>query len=106
MEEWDAWTAGNLAGREAQVRGSMDDRAATLRAHVRMPKLKAGWWSPEEEQSLLDGHAKHTAAGSLSLWADILGDTSLFFAIGTFGAMLHSELDSCQHHFFYPITHN
>jgi hypothetical protein len=47
-----------------------------------MPKLKAGWWSPEEEQSLLDGHAKHTAAGSLSLWADILGDTSLFFAIG------------------------
>lgn len=49
---------------------------------VRMPKLKAGWWSPEEEQSLLDGHAKHTAAGSLSLWADILGDTSLFFAIG------------------------
>ena len=51
-------------------------------AHVRMPKLKAGWWSPEEEQSLLDGHAKHTAAGSLSLWADILGDTSLFFAIG------------------------
>ena len=44
--------------------------------HARgMPKLKAGWWSPEEEQSLLDGHAKHTAAGSLSLWADILGDT-------------------------------
>ena len=26
--------------------------------------------------------------------------------LGTFGAMLHSELDSCQHHFFYPITHN
>jgi hypothetical protein len=47
-----------------------------------MPKLKAGWWSPEEEQSLLEGHAKHTATGSLSLWADILGDSSLFFAIG------------------------
>jgi hypothetical protein len=31
MEEWDAWTAGNFAGREAQVRVSMDDRAATLR---------------------------------------------------------------------------
>ena len=54
-------------------------RRAARRA---MPKLKAGWWSPEEEQSLLEGHAKHTATGSLSLWADILGDSSLFFAIG------------------------
>merc|ERR1719282_123389 len=26
--------------------------------------------------------------------------------LGTLGAMIHSELDSCQHHFFYPITHN
>ena len=26
--------------------------------------------------------------------------------LGTFGAMLHSGLDSCDHHFFYPITHN
>ena len=47
-----------------------------------MPKLKAGWWSPEEEQCLLEGHARHTATGSLSLWADILGDPSLSFAIG------------------------
>jgi hypothetical protein len=26
--------------------------------------------------------------------------------LGTFGAMCHSGLDSCDHHFFYPITHN
>jgi len=26
--------------------------------------------------------------------------------LGTFGAMCHSMLDSCDHHFFYPITHN
>lgn len=47
-----------------------------------MPKLKAGWWSPAEEQCLLKGHAKHGATGSLSLWADILADSSLSFAIG------------------------
>ena len=26
--------------------------------------------------------------------------------LGTFGAMCHSCVDSCDHHFFYPITHN
>jgi len=26
--------------------------------------------------------------------------------LGVFGAMCHSQLDSCDHHFFYPITHN
>ena len=26
--------------------------------------------------------------------------------LGTFGAMCHSMVDSCDHHFFYPITHN
>ena len=26
--------------------------------------------------------------------------------LGTFGAMCHSVVDSCDHHFFYPITHN
>ena len=26
--------------------------------------------------------------------------------MGTFGAMCHSMVDSCDHHFFYPITHN
>ena len=26
--------------------------------------------------------------------------------LGVTGAMLHSQLDSCDHHFFYPITHN
>merc|ERR1711935_421640 len=26
--------------------------------------------------------------------------------LGVFGAMCHSMLDSTQHHFFYPITHN
>merc|ERR1719190_357376 len=26
--------------------------------------------------------------------------------LGVFGAMCHSCLDSCDHHFFYPITHN
>ena len=26
--------------------------------------------------------------------------------LGVTGAMMHSELDSCDHHFFYPITHN
>ena len=26
--------------------------------------------------------------------------------MGVFGAMCHSQLDSCDHHFFYPITHN
>jgi len=26
--------------------------------------------------------------------------------LGVFGAMCHSMLDSCDHHFFYPITHN
>mmetsp|Transcript_23293 Transcript_23293/g.35299 ORF Transcript_23293/g.35299 Transcript_23293/m.35299 type:complete len:219 (+) Transcript_23293:89-745(+) len=26
--------------------------------------------------------------------------------MGVFGAMCHSNLDSCDHHFFYPITHN
>lgn len=46
-----------------------------------MPKLKAGWWSPAEEQCLLEGHATHSATGSLSLWADILADSSLTFAI-------------------------
>jgi len=25
---------------------------------------------------------------------------------GVTGAMMHSCLDSCDHHFFYPITHN
>ena len=57
-------------------------RPSARAARLRMPKLKAGWWSPEEEQCLLEGHARHTATGSLSLWADILGDPSLSFAIG------------------------
>jgi hypothetical protein len=26
--------------------------------------------------------------------------------LGVTGAMMHSCLDSCDHHFFYPITHN
>merc|ERR1719247_2249215 len=26
--------------------------------------------------------------------------------LGVTGAMIHSQLDSCDHHFFYPITHN
>jgi light-harvesting complex I chlorophyll a/b binding protein 1 len=26
--------------------------------------------------------------------------------MGVTGAMIHSMLDSCDHHFFYPITHN
>merc|ERR1719456_1536489 len=26
--------------------------------------------------------------------------------LGVTGAMIHSMLDSCDHHFFYPITHN
>ena len=26
--------------------------------------------------------------------------------LGVTGAMMHSQLDSCDHHFFYPITHN
>lgn len=26
--------------------------------------------------------------------------------MGVFGGMCHSMLDSCDHHFFYPITHN
>ncbi|KAH8063460.1 chlorophyll A-B binding protein [Aureococcus anophagefferens] len=26
--------------------------------------------------------------------------------MGVTGAMMHSQLDSCDHHFFYPITHN
>jgi len=26
--------------------------------------------------------------------------------LGTFGAMCHSCVDSCDHHFFFPITHN
>merc|ERR1719384_1603968 len=26
--------------------------------------------------------------------------------LGVTGAMIHSCLDSCDHHFFYPITHN
>ncbi|EJK55037.1 hypothetical protein THAOC_25269 [Thalassiosira oceanica] len=26
--------------------------------------------------------------------------------LGVFGCMCHSMLDSCDHHFFYPITHN
>ena len=26
--------------------------------------------------------------------------------LGVTGAMVHSMLDSCDHHFFYPITHN
>ena len=26
--------------------------------------------------------------------------------LGVTGAMMHSMLDSCDHHFFYPITHN
>ena len=26
--------------------------------------------------------------------------------LGVFGAMCHSCVDSCDHHFFYPITHN
>merc|ERR1712161_63624 len=26
--------------------------------------------------------------------------------LGVFGAMCHSQLDSCDHHFFYPTTHN
>jgi len=26
--------------------------------------------------------------------------------MGVFGAMCHSTVDSCDHHFFYPITHN
>ena len=26
--------------------------------------------------------------------------------LGTFGAMCHSCVDSCDHHFFYPIPHN
>merc|ERR1711935_546933 len=26
--------------------------------------------------------------------------------LGVLGAMMHSCLDSCDHHFFYPITHN
>merc|ERR1712232_536163 len=26
--------------------------------------------------------------------------------LGVTGCMIHSMLDSCDHHFFYPITHN
>ncbi|KAH8095778.1 chlorophyll A-B binding protein [Aureococcus anophagefferens] len=26
--------------------------------------------------------------------------------LGVTGAMMHSQLDSCDHHLFYPITHN
>ena len=31
---------------------------------------------------------------------------SLTSMLGTFGAMCHSCVDSCDHHFFYPITDN